>query len=182
MLSNICTYDSGFISGKKNAKIPWAKVSSNPTAWIGEECFPSGFQWADPSKIRVGQVFRLLDHWRQRQKDGLSPLIWNPTCELLADMDQLSRDVRNPQQTRTVDSHLTERDGSSSSDEEEDFAAELNKISNDTSDSESPSPQPAHKKAGASTTNRLLHSTQRGAPSSSGIEPCMNLCSSFNLC
>jgi hypothetical protein len=156
MPSHICIYDSGFISGKKNAKIPWAKVSSNPTAWIHEECFPSGFQWADPSKIRVGQVFRLLDHWRQRQKDGHSPLIWNPSCELLADVDQLSQPVRNQQQTHAIDSNLNENNGASS-DEEEDFAAELDKIPHDPS--ESPSPQPTRKRA-------------PGLPPSSRIDPC----------
>jgi hypothetical protein len=123
-------YDSGFVSGKKKAKIPWSKVSGNPSAWISEECYPTGFQWVDPSKICVGQVFQLLDHWRQRQKGGLTPLIWNPTCELLIDVDQLSQHVRNQQQTQAGPSHSNEREDSNdtSSDEEEDFASELDRI------------------------------------------------------
>jgi len=71
------------------------KVATDPTAWIDEECYPPGFQWADPSKIQVGQVFYLLDHWRQRQESGLTPLIWNPSCELLADAEQQSEHVRS---------------------------------------------------------------------------------------
>jgi hypothetical protein len=130
-------------------KIPWSKLSSDPSAWITPECFPPDFQWADPSKIRVGQVFRLLDHWRQRQKSGLAPLIWNPSCELLTDVDQLSQQVRNQRSTHTDHSVSDERegrDGFSSEDEEENFADELDKISNErsvSSSSSSPSPAPS---------------------------------------
>ncbi|KAH9035587.1 hypothetical protein EDB84DRAFT_1437881 [Lactarius hengduanensis] len=79
LLYNI--HESGFISGRKNATIPWSKLSSDPMAWIEEECFPLGFPWVDPSKLRLVQIFQLLDHWRQRQKEGLIPLIWNPSNE-----------------------------------------------------------------------------------------------------
>ncbi|KAH9160442.1 hypothetical protein EDB89DRAFT_1914726 [Lactarius sanguifluus] len=79
LLYNI--YELGFISGrkKKNATIPWSKLSHDPTAWIEEECCPVGFPWVDPSKLCLTLVFQLLDHWRQRRKEGLIPLIWNPS-------------------------------------------------------------------------------------------------------
>jgi hypothetical protein len=120
--------------------IPWAKLSSNPSAWIREECFPAGFQWADPSKIRVGQVFQLLDHWRQREKDGLTSLTWNSSCELLTDVERLSQQVRN---SRRKDGSESESDSderdvrhrfSDGEAEDEDFAAQLNEISSEHSD------------------------------------------------
>ncbi len=141
------------MSRKKNATIPWNKLSSNPSAWIRDECFPSGFQWADPSKIRVDEVFQLLDHWKQRQKDGLTPLIWNPSCELLADVDQYAsaQHVRNLKKK----GHPNVNDRETDSDtEEEDFGNELGRIPSDSSSSSStssqspspsPSPSPLHR-------------------------------------
>jgi hypothetical protein len=106
----------------------------DPSAWIEEECYPSGFQWADPSKIRVAQVFRLLDHWRQREKAGLTPLIWNPECDLLVNGEQWSGRIQRQRQS----------DSSSDRDEEEDFDTELNKISeHPESYSSSPPPPPS---------------------------------------
>jgi hypothetical protein len=159
---------TGFISGKKKAIIPWSKLSSNPSAWIKEECFPPGFPWADPSKICSSQVLELLDHWRQREKDQLTPLIWNPSCELLADVDQLSQNIRNLQRTHTSHSRSNERDdhdSSSDSDkEEEDFTADLNKISTESSfpSSSPPSPssrfrRPLHSGTGTLASGELTH-------------------------
>lgn len=112
----------GFISGKRKAIIPWAKLAMDPTAWIDEECYPPGFQWADPSKIQMGQVFQLLDHWRQRQESGLTPLIWNPSCELLANAVRKSKKIQSRGQSQS--------DPDSDNDSgEEDFAAQLENIS-----------------------------------------------------
>ena len=55
----------------------------DPCSWIEPECIPDGFQWADPSKIRIGDIFLLLEHWRERRRQRLSPLIWVTTCPLL---------------------------------------------------------------------------------------------------
>ena len=63
--------------------ISWSKLCKDPNSWIQPECAPDGFRWADPSKLRIGEVFRLLDHWRERQKKHLDPLIWMSTCPLL---------------------------------------------------------------------------------------------------
>jgi hypothetical protein len=104
----------------------------DPSAWIEEECYPSGFQWADPSKIRVAQVFQLLDHWRQREKAGLTPLIWNPECDLLANGEQRSERIRRLRQSNLSSDH----------DEEEDFGTELNKISEHPESHSSSPPSP----------------------------------------
>ncbi|KAH9017443.1 hypothetical protein EDB84DRAFT_1566833 [Lactarius hengduanensis] len=123
-LREYCTAHIRFISGKKNATISWSKLSSDPSGWIEEDCFPSGFQWADPSKIRSGHVFELLDHWRQREKAGLTPLIWNRSCDLLADVDE-------PAQHRN--------DHSDDEDEYENFANEIRDVSSSQPQHLSPS-------------------------------------------
>jgi hypothetical protein len=126
-LLHICAL--GFISGKRKAIIPWAKVAMDPTAWIDEECYPTGFQWADPSKIQVGQVFHLLEHWRQREESGLIPLIWNPSCGLLADAERHSESIQSRRQSQL---------NPDSDSEEEDFAAQLGNISENNLESEPP--------------------------------------------
>ncbi len=142
-------YAIGSISGKKKATIPWAKVSMDPTAWIDEECYPPGFQWADPSKIWAHDVFRLLDHWRQQKQAGLSPLIWNPSCELLVDTAQQSEHVQNQRQRQSSSS-------SDSNDEEDNYAEELARIPehSDTQPS-SPSPRPTWRGANTSETEDI---------------------------
>ncbi|KAN0128332.1 hypothetical protein V8E53_013837 [Lactarius tabidus] len=81
-------------------------------------------------------MFRLLEHWRQCEQDGLTPLIWNPSCELL------NNDVLCSQSTATANRNKipsSSDSGSSSSNNplisdpeddeaEEDFAAYLAKI------------------------------------------------------
>ncbi len=70
-----------------------ALLSEKPNAWIKPECTPNGFTWADPSKIRIGDIFLLLEHWRERQRQRLSPLIWLTSCPVLRDVS-LSSDER----------------------------------------------------------------------------------------
>jgi hypothetical protein len=73
----------GYVSRKKKATIPWGAVSKDPSSWIMPECTPDGFKWTDPSKIRIGEVYRLLVHWRLRESQGLEPLVWETSCPLL---------------------------------------------------------------------------------------------------
>lgn len=115
--------------------LPWAKIIKNPTAWIDEDCYPAGFEWADPSKIRIGKVFELLDYWRQRRQSGLAPIIWNRSCEILADPDESAEPVhsRRPRSRKRTPESVPD---------EEDFSNELARIS--TSDSESHPPQRTH--------------------------------------
>ncbi|KAI9429894.1 hypothetical protein H4582DRAFT_2064504 [Lactarius indigo] len=71
LLRDYCTAHIRYVTGIENQTIPWGSLSSDPSAWIDEECIPYDFEWKDPSKIRIDEVFRLLDHWRDRQdQDG----------------------------------------------------------------------------------------------------------------
>ena len=80
--------------------IPWGTLVKDPSSWISEECFPTGFEWKDPSKIQVGEIFRLLDHWRDRQDKSLDPLIWVPTCPLFQGAEDPVTCGRTLQKTR----------------------------------------------------------------------------------
>jgi hypothetical protein len=142
----------GFISGKPYATIPWAKLSTTPTAWILEECYPPGFKWADPSKIRLNDVHDLLVYWRQRKEDGLAPLIWNPSCELLADSDLEKTSEHLPARRRHQNASTSDVDG-----DEENYAQELNNITDNSSVLQLPPLPPS------------LHPVQRG-PAGSDTE------------
>ncbi|KAF8257633.1 hypothetical protein EI94DRAFT_1708787 [Lactarius quietus] len=80
MLREYCTAHMRFITGRKNQVIPWGSLVNDPLTWIPQECIPDGFEWKDPSKIQIGEIFHLLDHWRDRQDQGHVPLTWVPSC------------------------------------------------------------------------------------------------------
>ncbi|KAI9432718.1 hypothetical protein H4582DRAFT_2083108 [Lactarius indigo] len=149
VLRDYCNSHIRYVSRRKNATIPWSKLSSDPPTWIEEECYPLGFLWADPSKLRLVQVFQLLDHWRQRQREGLIPLIWNPSCELLANVDHPVQHIRNPKRTCRRSSKFNEPESDNQS-EEEDFAKEIQALHSPSvtpplPPSPSPSPFRRHK-------------------------------------
>jgi hypothetical protein len=73
----------GYVTGKKTQTVPWGSIMKRPSSWISHGCVPKKFKWKDPSHIKMKPIFRLLNHWRKRQNDGLEPLIWLPTCPLL---------------------------------------------------------------------------------------------------
>ena len=66
------------------------------------ECIPGGFEWKDPSKIHVGEVFHLLDHWRDREDQGLEPLVWIQTSPPFKNTNPYARPVRCP---KALDPH-----------------------------------------------------------------------------
>jgi hypothetical protein len=90
----------GFISGKRKALIPWAKLTVDLTAWIDKECYPPDFKWADLSKNQISDVFQLFDHWRHQRQSGLAPIIWNSSCDILTDIERpicvRMRPIRDP--------------------------------------------------------------------------------------
>jgi hypothetical protein len=102
----------GFKSRKTKVTIPWAKLCQDPASWISSDSAPDGFQWADPSKIRIGEVFRLFTHWRHRKEAGLEALEWVPSCPLLDDSEQPSRLGRGQ---RTDKHHSNQTDDETSS-------------------------------------------------------------------
>ncbi len=105
----------GYVSGKKKATIPWAKLSQDPSSWIKPECVPDGFQWADPSKVRIRDLFLLLEHWRKRKQHRLKPLIWASSCPLLEDVEKPSEHRRDQQQHQHHHTDTESSEGSSDS-------------------------------------------------------------------
>ena len=101
------------MSGKKKVTIPWAKLCEDPSLWIMPDCVPDGFQWADPSKIRIGDVFHLLEHWRKRKEDHLEPLIWVSSCPLLEDVDPSEHHGGQQQNSESSSNSDTDTDSSS---------------------------------------------------------------------
>src|ERR1700691_2123812 len=97
-ISNLCLL--GFVTGMAKQVIPWGTLVKDPSSWISEECFPTGFEWNNPSKIQVGEIFRLLDHWRDRQDKSLDPLIWVPTCPLFQGAEDPATRGQTLQKTR----------------------------------------------------------------------------------
>ncbi|KAH9018652.1 hypothetical protein EDB85DRAFT_1897084 [Lactarius pseudohatsudake] len=97
-----------FVTGNKKQTIPWGVLVKDPSSWILDDCTPEEFVWKDPSKIQIGEVFRLLSHWSDRQDQGLGPLMWVPTSPLF-------RDVKHPRRHRR---HLRHAQQSNASDQE----------------------------------------------------------------
>ncbi|KAI9429489.1 hypothetical protein BJY52DRAFT_1232597 [Lactarius psammicola] len=141
VLRDYVTTHIRYVSGKKKATIPWAKLSQDPSSWIKPECVPDGFQWADPSKLRIGDVFDLLNHWRQRKQDHLEPLIWMwsshlSTAELQNRRQGHDTDVGGPNDSSDSESSPTSSsDDPSSSDGN--HSALPNSDDNSTEDEES---------------------------------------------
>lgn len=106
------TFDPGFITGRTTQVIPWGALIKDPSSWISEESVPEGFEWKDPSKIQIGEVFRLFYHWRDRKEKALVPLIWVPTCPLLQVTDD--EPIIRPQHIRASEANRRQ-----ASDEEE---------------------------------------------------------------
>src|SRR6266404_1464474 len=79
---------------KPKLVIPWGKMIEDLASWIKKECYPKGFQWKHPSKIKIQDIFGLLDYWRERSAEGEEPLIWVTTSPLF-DVIHRTRD-RNP--------------------------------------------------------------------------------------
>ena len=79
--------------------------------------------------MQMDQLFALLDHWTQRQDSGLTPLIWNPSCDLLADTSQRSRPIRGRRQRQS-------NPDSGDESEEENFDNQLRNISDDGPESD----------------------------------------------
>ena len=96
------TYEQGFITGHKRQVISWGLLAMDPSSWIDQACTPDGFVWKDPSKIRIGELHRLLDHWRDRIDRGLLCLVWVPTCPLFQDEDNAPTHGRRFRQTMGV--------------------------------------------------------------------------------
>jgi hypothetical protein len=87
---------------------------------MDNECYPSEFQWADPSKIWINEAYCLLDHWRQQKESRLVPILWNPSCDILADVEKPYKPHQNAEHLQT--------NGGSNGGSDEDFSNELGAI------------------------------------------------------
>ena len=98
----------GYVSGKKCAKISWAQLCEDLSKWIKPECMPDGFKWADPSKIRIGDIFLLLEHWRERQRQGLTPLMWLTSGPLFEDVSLSADEHQEYHSEQSPDDRVTD--------------------------------------------------------------------------
>ncbi|KAH9038255.1 hypothetical protein EDB85DRAFT_1888104 [Lactarius pseudohatsudake] len=67
LLRDYCTAHIRYVTRKPKLTSPWGSLTKDPSSWISNECIPNGFEWKDPSKIQIGEVFHLLNYWRERQ-------------------------------------------------------------------------------------------------------------------
>jgi hypothetical protein len=63
---------------------------------------PDGFEWKDPSKIQIEDVYCLLDHLKACQNTELKPLIWASTCPLFENKNKTAKNVWASQHARTL--------------------------------------------------------------------------------
>ncbi|KAH9047244.1 hypothetical protein EDB84DRAFT_1435042 [Lactarius hengduanensis] len=77
LLREYCTTHIRYVTRKAKQTIPWGSLVKDSSSWIEDDCSPNDFEWKDPSKIQIGEVFRLLYYWRDRQDQGIGPLmVW----------------------------------------------------------------------------------------------------------
>ena len=69
------------------------------------ECIPEGFEWKNPSKIQFGEVFHLLDHWRDHKDQGLESLAWVPTSPLFRNTNPSLKEVWPFCHAKALDPH-----------------------------------------------------------------------------
>jgi hypothetical protein len=124
------------VTGKKRQTIPWGKLVKDPSSWISGECIPDGFEWKDPSKIQIGEVFRLLYHWRDREDQDLIPLIWVPSCPLLQDTEEPLKPRRHLRQARAQQPQVSDDEifdlSQSGDSDEETYKSDTDESSNES--------------------------------------------------
>lgn len=50
--------------------MPWSALKRDPLRFLGQECFPTDFQWSDPSHLREALAIQLVDHIWDMQNPG----------------------------------------------------------------------------------------------------------------
>ncbi|KAH9912663.1 uncharacterized protein B0H18DRAFT_1126900 [Fomitopsis serialis] len=63
-------------TGRPKAKVPWQSLSEESDTFIDEAFLPAGHVLSDPNKMRVGDLDAILKHWRERQDDQGSLLVF----------------------------------------------------------------------------------------------------------
>ncbi|KAI9433711.1 hypothetical protein H4582DRAFT_2060689 [Lactarius indigo] len=126
LLRDYCTAHIRYVTGKPTLTIPWGSLVKDPSSWIRDECIPDGFEWKDPSKIQIGEVFRLLYHWSDRQDKGIDPLMWVSTSPLFSNLEDSPRPMRSVRRARKQQSPASDEEcfilpASRDSDQEDDI-------------------------------------------------------------
>ncbi|KAH8978646.1 hypothetical protein EDB86DRAFT_3151891 [Lactarius hatsudake] len=129
-----------FVTGNKKQTIPWGVLVKDPSSWIFDDCIPKDFVWKDPSKIQIGEVFRLLYHWKERQDQGLGPLMWVPTSPLFQDQSNAS-----DQESFNLSNFGDSNPASSSTDEPSSDSSDSDPPHNQTSNGERSTTEPSNK-------------------------------------
>jgi hypothetical protein len=82
------------VTGQKKLQIPWGKLAKEPSKWLKKKSYPQDFQWRDPSKIKVDDLFTLIAHWRARVSRGRKTLVWVKSSPFFKGVQGTSRQAR----------------------------------------------------------------------------------------
>ncbi|KAH8983595.1 hypothetical protein EDB86DRAFT_3085260 [Lactarius hatsudake] len=140
LLREYCIEHIRFVTGNKKRTIPWGVLVKDPSSWIFDDCIPKDFVWKDPSKIQIGEVFHLLYHWKERQDQGLGPLMWVPTSPLFQDQSNAS-----DQESFNLSNFGDSNPASSSTDEPSSDSSDSDPPHNRTSNGECSTTEPSNK-------------------------------------
>ncbi|KAH9015530.1 hypothetical protein EDB84DRAFT_1443412 [Lactarius hengduanensis] len=136
LLRDYCTAHIRYVTRKPKLTIPWGSLTKDPSSWISNECIPNGFEWKDPSKIQIGEVFRLLNYWRERQDQGIGPLMWEPTSPLFDHIEDPPRRGRSVRKAKFQQSPVSDEEHfvlpHSQDFDQEDEETSINKSSDDS--------------------------------------------------
>ncbi|KAH9020694.1 hypothetical protein EDB85DRAFT_1896072 [Lactarius pseudohatsudake] len=156
LLRDYCTAHIRYVTRKPKLTIPWGSLTKDPSSWISNKCIPNGFEWKDPSKIQIGEVFRLLNYWRERQDQGIGPLMWEPTSPLFAHIEDPPRRGRSVRKAKLQQSPVSDEEHfvlpHSQDFDQEDEETSINKSSDDSpNDNDSSDKTDANRSSGGSS-------------------------------
>lgn len=60
-------------TGKDKNQVPFTRISSAPTEFVGDFAMPNGVPFKDPSKYSGAEIAKILHLWRGRQRQGIIP-------------------------------------------------------------------------------------------------------------
>ncbi|KAH9010548.1 hypothetical protein EDB85DRAFT_2161146 [Lactarius pseudohatsudake] len=172
LLREYCTEHIRFVTRNKKRTIPWGVLVKDPSSWILDECIPKDFVWKDPSKIQIREIFRLLCHWKERQDQGIGPLMWVPTSPLFRDVEHPRRHKRHLRHARAQQSNASDQESfnlsnfgdsnpaSSSTDGRSSDSSDSDPPHNRTSDGERETTEPSSKSSSSDESSDHAMATE----------------------
>ncbi|KAH9040941.1 hypothetical protein EDB85DRAFT_1886611 [Lactarius pseudohatsudake] len=117
----------------------------------------------DPSKIQIGEIFCLLCHWKERQDQGIGPLMWVPTSPLFQNVEHPPRNKQHLRRARAQQSNASDQESFNLSNfgDSNPASSSTDEPSSDSSDSD-----PPHNR----TSNGECETTEPSSKSSSSDE------------